>query len=47
MVKHYIWNLLIAIDQFFNALFAGDPDETLSSRMGKRARLGCKFSSFI
>jgi hypothetical protein len=28
-------NILIAIDQFFNALFRGDPDETLSSRGGK------------
>lgn len=47
MVKRYIWNLLIAIDQLFNALLFGDPDETLSSRMGKRARLGCKFSVFV
>lgn len=31
----YVWNLLIAIDQFFNALFGGDPDETISSRAGK------------
>ena len=35
-VKRYIWNILISIDQFINTLFAGDPDETLSSRMGKR-----------
>ena len=32
----YIWNVLIAIDQLFNALFGGDPDETISSRAGKR-----------
>ena len=32
---NYIWNILIAIDQFFNALFGGDPDETISSRAGK------------
>jgi len=32
----YIWNILIAIDQFFNALLGGDPDETISSRAGKR-----------
>ena len=31
----YVWNILIAIDQFFNALFGGDPDETISSRAGK------------
>lgn len=31
----YIWNILIAIDQLGNALLAGDPDETMSSRFGK------------
>jgi hypothetical protein len=31
----YFWNLLIAVDQLFNTVFGGDPDETLSSRMGK------------
>lgn len=31
----YIWNMLIAIDQFFNTLIGGDPDETISSRAGK------------
>ena len=34
-IKRYFWNILISIDQFVNTLFAGDPDETLSSRMGK------------
>jgi len=32
----YIWNLLISIDQLGNALAGGDPDETISSRAGKR-----------
>ena len=32
----YVWNILIAIDQFFNAVLGGDPDETISSRAGKR-----------
>ncbi len=31
----YVWNLLISIDQLFNAIFGGDPDETISSRLGK------------
>ena len=35
-MKRYFLNLLIAVDQGLNALFAGDPDETLSSRCGKR-----------
>jgi hypothetical protein len=43
-MKRYTWNLLIAIDQLFNALLGGFPDETLSSRMGKKARKGDKFA---
>jgi hypothetical protein len=39
-MKSYFWNILIAIDQFGNALFAGSPDETISSRAGKAMREG-------
>ena len=35
MIKKYIWNNLIAWDQLINALFGGDPDESMSSRLGK------------
>jgi len=31
----YLINILIGIDQLGNALLAGDPDETISSRIGK------------
>ena len=34
----YFWNVLVAIDQLFNTILGGDPDETLSSRMGKHVR---------
>jgi hypothetical protein len=34
--KRYCWNVLIAVDQLANALIAGDPDETISSRAAKR-----------
>jgi hypothetical protein len=34
----YIINILIAIDQFINTIFFGDPDETISSRTGKAIR---------
>ena len=37
-MKQYIFNLLISFDQFVNTIFGGDPDETISSRMGKWAR---------
>lgn len=42
MVGRYVWNLLISVDQLFNTLLGGYPDETLSSRMGKRvAKKNC------
>lgn len=31
----WIYNILIGIDQLINAIFGGDPDETISSRLGK------------
>lgn len=34
-VKKYFWNILISIDQLFNTILFGDPDETISSRLGK------------
>lgn len=33
--KAYVWNLLIGIDQFFNSVLGGMPDETISSRCGR------------
>jgi hypothetical protein len=49
MVKKYIWNILISIDQLINVvLFFGDPDETMSSRMGKHlAKHDCPFCNFM
>lgn len=40
MFSKYCWNILIAIDQLVNTVFGGDPDETISSRMGKWHRSG-------
>lgn len=40
MMKRYFWNILISIDQFANTLFNGDPDETISSRIGKKVKNG-------
>jgi len=34
--RHYLLTLLVSVDQFFNALFRGSEDETISSRVGKR-----------
>ena len=44
----YIWNILISIDQLCNTLLGGSPDETISSRAGKKeetqlwAKILCK-----
>lgn len=34
-MKRYIFNALIGLDQFINTLIGGDPDMTLSGRMGR------------
>ena len=52
MVKRYFWFLFIAVDQLANTVLGGYPDETLSSRMGKRphcpiCRILCWFLNFI
>lgn len=39
-MKKYSYNLLLSLDQFINALLGGDPDETISSRLGKWAKAG-------
>jgi len=31
----YLLNILVSIDQLFNTLLGGDPDEVYSSRLGK------------
>lgn len=42
-IKKYFWNVLISIDQLGNTIFlAGDPDETISSNLGKYERAGTK-----
>lgn len=38
----YIRNILVGLDQFVNTIFGGDPDETLSSRMGKSKCRVCR-----
>lgn len=42
-MKRYFFNILIGLDQFVNALIGGDPDMTLSGRMGHAVAQGrCK-----
>lgn len=35
MITKYLKNILISFDQFINTLAGGDPDETISSRLGR------------
>lgn len=39
-MKKYLLNLLIGIDQLVNTILGGYPDETISSRIGKRVVKG-------
>lgn len=43
MMRKYLWNILIALDQLGNTILGGDPDETISSVTAKnRDRPGWK-----
>ena len=42
-VSRYCLNILVSIDQLINTIFGGDPDETISSRVGKGEAKGIKF----
>lgn len=35
MIKKYLRNILIGIDHLANAILAGDPEMTISSRLGR------------
>ena len=35
MIFKYFLNVLIGVDQLGNTILGGDPDETISSRLGK------------
>lgn len=45
--RKWIWNILIAIDQLGNALTAGDPDETISSKAGKALCKGRRWAKIL
>lgn len=37
MTRRYLLNLAVAADQGWNAILGGNPDETISSRVGRAA----------
>ena len=48
-IGKYLTNLFLAVDLFANALLFGDPEETISSRLGKHQDAGhdCKLCDWI
>lgn len=46
-LKDYFWKLLVSLDQLANTITGGSPDETISSRLGKGERRGCKVCRFF
>ena len=45
-VKKYLMNWLILLDLAGNTLLGGDPQETISSRLGKAAKDGSKLAYY-
>jgi len=52
----YFWNILISVDQLANTLLGGDPDMTISGRMGRwnvkpegtvRYKISCTVCKFL
>lgn len=43
----YLLNVAIAIDQFGNAVLGGEPDETISSRVGRASLRGVWIAKYV
>jgi hypothetical protein len=39
-MRNYLWRVLVAFDQFINAVLGGHDDETISARVGRAALRG-------
>lgn len=47
VIKRYLLNNAIAVDQMFNTVLGGSPDETLSSRAYRTEQQGKLFGRFF
>lgn len=47
MLRKYLKNIIISLSQLLNTLLAGDPDETLCSRIAKSRRAGGKWGAWL
>jgi hypothetical protein len=45
--RRYLWNLLLALDEFGNAVGGGDPRETISSRAAKARMKGARWAAWL
>lgn len=43
-IHRYLLHVAVAIDQLVNAILAGNPDETISSRVGRGAKAGARWA---
>ena len=46
-MRRYLYNVLLGLDQFLSVLTGGDPDETVSSRVGKAAAAGSRWGKAL
>ncbi|MGE4539195.1 MAG: hypothetical protein AB7D37_19170 [Desulfovibrio sp.] len=46
-LERYFWNVLLGLDQFLSVLTGGDPDETVSSRVGKASAAGSRIGRVL
>lgn len=46
-LERYFWNVLLGLDQFLSVLTGGDPDETVSSRVGKASAAGSRIGHLL
>lgn len=46
-MKGYLWNVLKALTQLFNALTGGDEDQSFSGRTGIAFKLGKKWAEIV
>lgn len=46
-LKNYLYNLHVALSQVVNTLVGGDPDESVSGRIGKAAAAGARWAIWL
>lgn len=47
MLRRWVLNVLIALDDLLSAILLGDPQETISSRLGKAMLKGARWACLL